>query len=58
MGICFSLYKKLISWFKQYELPVQYAMTQEVSYTSPGRDPVETYIIPDVCTHNPENKNN
>jgi len=29
-----------------------------VSYASPGHDQVETYIIPDVCIHNPENINN
>ena len=58
LGICFSLHKNLISWFKRYKLPVQCTPTQEMSYASPGQDPVERYIIPDVCIHNPENINN
>jgi hypothetical protein len=58
LGICFSLYKNLISWFKRYKLPVQCTLTKEVSYTSPGQDPLETYIIPDVYIHNPDNIHN
>jgi len=56
LGICFSTYKNLISWFKRHKLPD--TLTQEVSNASHGQDPLETYIIPDVCIHNPENLHN
>jgi len=36
LGICFFLYKYLSYWFKQYKLPVQYTLTLDASYTSPG----------------------
>jgi hypothetical protein len=57
-SICFSLYKNFSSWFKQYKLPVHYSLTQDAPYTSPRTDPVEPYIVTDVCIHNPENINN
>ena len=58
LGICFLLCKNFSSWFKQYKLPVQYTLTQVASYASTGRNPVGSYIVTDVCIHNPENINN
>jgi len=40
LGICFFLYKNLISWLKQYKLPEKYALTSDSSYASPEQDPV------------------
>jgi len=58
LGIGFFLYNNLTSWFKQYKMPVQYTLKQEELYASLGQVPVEPYIVPDVCIHNPENINN
>jgi len=52
------LHKNLTPWFKRYELPLQYTLKQEVSYTSPAQDHAEPYIVTDVCIHNSENTNN
>ena len=58
LGICFLLYKNFSSWFKQYKLAVQHTLTQFVSYASPGRHPVGSYIVTDDCIHNPKNISN
>jgi hypothetical protein len=58
MHIYFFLYKNLTSWFKLYNLPEQYTLTQAVLYASPALDPPEPHIVTDVCIHNPENINN
>ena len=57
MGNSFFLYKNLSSWFKRYKLGVQYTLTQDAPYPSPGQDPVVSYIVTDVCIHNSENIN-
>ena len=54
---CSFLYKNLCSWFKQYRLAVQHTQTHVVSYTSPGRDPVVSYVVTDDYIHNPKNIN-
>ena len=33
-------------------------LTGDVLYSSAGRDHIGTYIVKDVCIHNPENINN
>ena len=58
LGICSFLYNNLCSWFKQYKLAVQHTATQVVLYTSPGRDPVASYVVTDDCIHNPKNISN
>ena len=58
LGICSFLYNNLCSWFKQYKLAVQHTQTHDVSYTSPGRDPVVSYVVTDDCIHNPKNISN
>jgi hypothetical protein len=45
-------------WYKGYKLAVQYVLTQDAQYASHGRDPVQSYIVTDVCIYNPENTNN
>jgi hypothetical protein len=58
LGICFFLCKNFSSWFKQSKLPVQYTLTQDAPYASPGRDPIGSYSVTDVCIRDPENINN
>jgi hypothetical protein len=58
LGICFFLNENSSSWFQQYKLPVQYTLTQDASNSSTGGDPFESYIVTDVCIHNPENIKN
>ena len=43
LDICFFLYMKLSSWFKEYKLSGQYPLTQDASYASHGQDPVGSY---------------
>ena len=50
LGICFFLYKNLISLFKLYKLPVQCTLTQDALYTSPGWSPYRSYIVTFVYT--------
>jgi len=48
LGICFFFYNNLRSWFKWYNLPEQYTLTQAALYTSPTQDPAEPYIVTDA----------
>ena len=58
LSICFFFYNNLRSWFKQYKLPVQCTLTQDMWYTSPQWDPVGSCIVTDVYMHSPANINN
>ena len=40
---------------KNYNGSALYTVTWDMSYTSAGQDHIGSYIVKDVCIHNPEN---
>ena len=42
----------------KYNSSTQYTITWDMSYVSAGQDHIGSYIVKNVCLHNPENINN
>ena len=42
----------------KYNSSTQYTITWDMSYVSAGQDHIRSYVVKDVCVHNPVNINN